>query len=104
MSVRFYQMTWLIFILVVAAFLFTGNLTPIVGVVFGFIIFGMIFMGMMSVLPTSIVHPAPKSERLGAAVRDRFRAKYNAASRRFHEWRNTWMSSGSIEVRRPKFH
>ena len=104
MSVRFYQITWLIFILVVAAFFFTGNLTPVVGVVFGFIIFGLIFMGMMSVLPTSIVHPAPESDRLGAGMRTRLRVKYDNGMKRFHDWRNTWMSSGSIEVRRPKFH
>ena len=104
MSVRFYQVTWFLFILVAAGFFFTGNLTPVVGVVFGFIIFGQIFMGMMSVLPTSIVHPASESDRLGASMRTHLRVKYEDGLMRFHDWRNRWMSSDSIEVRRPKFH
>ena len=100
MSVRFYQMTWLVFIFIATVFFLTGSLTPLVGVVFGFIIFGLIFMGMMSVLPTSIVHPAPDNNRLGMAITSKFHLGIN----RFHEWRNSWMSSSSIEVRKPKFH
>lgn len=104
MSVRFYQILWIAFVAIVAAFYISGNLTPVVGVVFGFIIFGLVFMGMMSVLPTSIVHPVSEDARLGAAMRTRLRVKYDNGMKRFHDWRNTWMSSGSIEVRRPKFH
>lgn len=104
MSVKFYQMTWLVLIIAVAAFFFTGNLTPVVGVVFGFVIFGLVFMGMMSVLPASIAHPPQADERLGASFRNRIGSTLERSRRRFGEWRSSWMSSGSIEVRRPKFH
>jgi hypothetical protein len=40
---------------------FTGNLTPLLQVVFGFLTFGTIFMGMLSVLPAATTHhEAPK--------------------------------------------
>ena len=104
MSVRFYQTIWLLFIGTAATFLITGNLTPIVGVVFGFIVFGLIFMGMMSVLPTSITHPVPSNERLGSGLWTRIRTAFESGQKHLTEWRSTWMSSGSIEVGRPKFH
>ena len=34
-----------------------GNLSPMVAVGFGFIAFGMVFMGMIGVLPTIVAHP-----------------------------------------------
>lgn len=37
----------------------TGNLSAIVTVVFGFIAFGLVFLGMMFVLPFTVSHPAP---------------------------------------------
>jgi hypothetical protein len=40
--------------------LVTGNFTAMMLVVFGFIAFGMVFMGMMNVLPTVVAHPSAK--------------------------------------------
>ncbi len=44
----------------------TGALTPMVAVWLGFIAFGVVFMGMIAVLPTTVhVVPKPKALRVG---------------------------------------
>lgn len=59
MLVKIYGITWA-FIAAVAALIFlTGSFTPAIGVVFGFVLFGMVFMGMMNVLPSTVGHNAP---------------------------------------------
>lgn len=58
MSTRFYSMLWVLFA-VAAAFLFMANVfTMVTLVVFGFISFGLVFVGMMCVLPGTVSHPA----------------------------------------------
>ena len=59
MLTKIYAGLWTIFLLAAAIVFVTGNLTMFVGVVFGFVAFGMVFMGMMGVLPATVVHPAP---------------------------------------------
>lgn len=56
MLVKLYALMWLLGILAVAAFYFTGNFTTTVAVVFGFLSFGGIFLGMMNVLPEAVNH------------------------------------------------
>lgn len=74
---KIYGMLWLVVSIVMAALFVTGNLTLTVGLVFGFMIFGLVFMGMMGVLPAGVAHP-PKRERVVkvkeiSPVRDRGR-------------------------------
>jgi hypothetical protein len=58
--VKAYETIW-VAILVFAALVFlTGNMTTMVAVVIGFVAFGMIFAGMMMVLPSTVArhnHP-----------------------------------------------
>lgn len=57
--VKVYWLLWLV-LAATAAFLFVGGfMTMTTVVVFGFISFGMTFMGMMGVLPLVVSHPAP---------------------------------------------
>jgi hypothetical protein len=57
MSPKFYRSLWFIFA-VAAAALWLGNLfTMLTAVIFGFIAFGLIFTGMMCVLPAMVAHP-----------------------------------------------
>ena len=56
---KFYGMLWLALLLAAALFFAAGAFTLTVGVVFGFIAFGMVFMGMIGVLPILASHPAP---------------------------------------------
>lgn len=54
MLTKVYFALWGLIVLAAIGFFVTGNLTPMVEVVFGFIAFGMVFMGIISVLPTSV--------------------------------------------------
>jgi len=62
MYAKIYWLTWAVLLLAAALFFVAGLMTPFVGVVFGFIAFGMVFMGMMSVLPSTVGHNAPDYE------------------------------------------
>jgi hypothetical protein len=57
---KLYGILWAILAFAAVATTITGNLTDMALVVFGFITFAMIFMGMISVLPMTIAHPAPQ--------------------------------------------
>lgn len=54
MLTKVYFALWTLIVLAAIGFFVSGNLTPMVEVVFGFIAFGMVFMGIISVLPTSV--------------------------------------------------
>jgi hypothetical protein len=61
MLTKIYLYTSLVIAGAFAAVLVSGNLTPLAIVVFGFVAFGMVFTGMMCVLPVDIAHPADKT-------------------------------------------
>ncbi|MBP6002237.1 MAG: hypothetical protein KA746_02270 [Pyrinomonadaceae bacterium] len=62
--VKVYWTLWLV-LAATAAFMFVGGLmTMTTVVVFGFISFGMTFMGLMGVLPVVVSHPAPEKAEL----------------------------------------
>lgn len=54
MMVKLYGLVWLAGIAAVAVTYLSGNMTPTVAVVFGFLSFGAIFMGIMGVLPSTV--------------------------------------------------
>jgi len=56
MIVKIYALIWVLGLLTAVAFYLTGNLGPIMTVLFGFLTFGAVFMGMMGVLPETVVH------------------------------------------------
>lgn len=68
MSPRFYSYLWAIFGISAASIWIGGAFTLLVGVVYGFIAFGLIFAGMMCVLPGVVSHggikklPTPRME------------------------------------------
>jgi hypothetical protein len=53
---KVYGLIWILGLLAAGAFYLTGNLTPFWSVVFGFLTFGAVFMGMISVLPSTVAH------------------------------------------------
>lgn len=57
--VKIYGMLWLAFFLFAAVLYAGGLLTLSAGVIFGFVAFGMVFMGMIGVLPALVSHPSP---------------------------------------------
>lgn len=68
MLLKLYAIFWMLFSLSLAAFFLTGNLSPLAVVVFGFISCTLIFMGIISVLPGTVAHPAPAKPRKPAKV------------------------------------
>ena len=62
MLVKAYWMTWGASTVAALAFFAAGSFTMVTGVVFGFIAFGLTFMGMMGVLPVIVAQPAPLVE------------------------------------------
>ena len=66
MSAKMYSLVWTAFWVVAAILWLGGVFSLFVGVVFGFLAFGLVFMGMMCVLPGTVSHPAPvKAKRTG---------------------------------------
>ncbi len=54
MLTKIYIVLWFLIAAAAAALYVTGSMTEMVVVLFGFICFGMVFMGMLSVLPTAV--------------------------------------------------
>jgi hypothetical protein len=73
MLIKLYVSMWLFGLLPVGLLYGTGNLTPIVSVVFGFLCVGVILVGMINVLPAAIGdslrlrRPKPLSRRVTRA-------------------------------------
>lgn len=61
---KIYGILWVILGFAAAVAFLTGNFSDIAIVGFGFVVFGMIFMGMISVLPMTIAHPSPELKKV----------------------------------------
>jgi len=101
MSTRFYMFLWLAAILATTGFYLAGSLTLLVGVVFGFIFFGLTFMGMISVLPTMVhaevttAHPVEKAARA--------HTKREQIAEEIRGFAAAWSENG-VEVREVRAH
>lgn len=56
MVLKVYGLMWLVGGVAAAGFYLTGNLNPLMTVVFGFLSFGTVFMGMLALLPYWVKH------------------------------------------------
>jgi len=101
MLVRIYVGLWIVGIIIVSMFYLTGNFTPIASVVFGFISFGLVFMGMMVVLPMTISHPSSDDDK--NMLPSFIQAKLTPVFSRAREFRQSWMSENSVEIRSPRY-
>lgn len=54
MLTKIYIALWLVIATAALGVYVTGNMSVMAVVAFGFVCFGMVFMGMMSVLPTAV--------------------------------------------------
>ena len=64
MSPKFYSYLWILYFVSAGVIWLAGALTLVGVVVFGFMAFGMVFMGMMCVLPGMSSHPVQKIPKL----------------------------------------
>lgn len=62
MLVKIYWTLWSAIAIIAALIFVTGNFTMLTLVAFGFVSFGMIFAGMMCVLPSTVGHHAVPAE------------------------------------------
>lgn len=60
--VKLYWSLWSAVAMIALGIYLSGNFSMFTVVVFGFIAFGMTFMGMISVLPTMVAHPPSSLE------------------------------------------
>lgn len=67
MVTKVYTMICTLFAVATAALLVSGNFTMMVAVVMGFIAFGVVFMGMMFVIPFTATHPTPSKAAIPPA-------------------------------------
>ena len=90
---KFYIGLWVAFLVISAALLITGNMTMMALTYLGFITFGLIFMGMMCVLPTTAVHTAIAKA-----------APANAAGKQtaIVAGVKSWLDPVGIEMKRPQ--
>jgi len=72
MVVKIYTALWAMIFLAAAALFAVGSFTMVTAVVFGFIMFGMTFMGIMVVLPITISHPTVKLAHVDPKMRSSF--------------------------------
>ena len=64
MVLKVYLMICTMIAVAAAALFVTGNFTAMVAIVLGFIAFGVVFMGMMFVLPFTVTHSAPAKPKV----------------------------------------
>jgi hypothetical protein len=102
MYAKLYAAVWVMLFVVAGALALTGNFTTTTAITFGFISFGMIFMGMMSVLPSIVSTPEGRSSLCESPRRP---AETNTA---VHGGiRNSvynWLFPRRVETGRPHFH
>ena len=99
MKVRSYMSLWFMVILTATILFISGEFSLLSGVIFGFIFFGLTFMGMMSVLP-SIVHDDSTSVTEITFVP--VVAKHGAVSERLRTFVHAWSENG-VEIRKPNY-
>jgi hypothetical protein len=59
MIVKIYALIWLLGTLAVGILYLTGNFSPVTAIIFGFLSFAAVFMGMIGVLPLTEVNHLP---------------------------------------------
>jgi hypothetical protein len=68
MSPKFFYSLWVLFFVSAAVLWLADVFTLLTLVVFGFIAFGLVFTGMMCVLPSAVSHPPAKRKRVKRLV------------------------------------
>jgi hypothetical protein len=97
---KMYFAAWALYLLVGGLFFATGNMTPVAWVAFGFVAFGMTFMGMMSVLPSTVGHNAAKAPAEGPK---RFEAVMDNTSEKIRQIGAEIAAPITVDMRKPKF-
>jgi hypothetical protein len=102
MYVKLYAAVWGLLAIVAVALAVTGNFSITTVIVYGFICFGMVFMGMMSVLPSLVSTSQGRAALCGSrpTVAKPDGASVGKPANALHEW----LFPIGIEVGQPKHH
>lgn len=96
--VTIYKMSWVVTALAAVLLFVTGNLGPIAVVSLGFLLFTLVFMGMISVLPSLTTHakpqPAPMLKPARTSLAANTKARVQAVRKSL---------SSEVEIREPHF-
>lgn len=102
MLTKIYAGLWFIVAFAAGLLFLIGNFTMFTAVVFGFIVFGLVFAGMMCVLPYEVSHPKSKpSEVLSEGV---IRRKSGGFIEHARAFATELTSPEGVEMRKPKYH
>lgn len=91
---KFYIGLWSMFALALAVLFISGSLTMLSLSVLGFVGFGLIFMGMMCVLPATVTHPGPPADQPRKLPRQKTALVRSAKA---------WLAPLGVEMDRPHF-
>jgi hypothetical protein len=98
MLTKVYTSLWIATSSVALAMFLTGTMTVFALVVFGFIAFGLVFMGMMGVLPATVVHAHTHAPVKETPTRDPAKGLRS----RLRGYKET-LATETLAVRKPKF-
>lgn len=101
MYVKLYAAVWGLLLLVAAGLAVSGNFGIKAAIAYGFITFGLTFMGMMSVLPSIVSTPEGRESLCPSNRRDFHKKEMpEKSARALHEW----LFPTGVEMSEPKHH
>lgn len=93
---------WLAVGFVAGVLFLIGNFSMVTTVVFGFICFGLVFMGMMCVLPSTVGHNSSIGEKRSLET-PQFTRYPKYLVKRLRGFKPAFISSNGVEVHKPKY-
>jgi hypothetical protein len=99
MFVKIYAGMWSVMLAAVLGLVLTGNLTMLTITALGFVSFGLVFMGMMCVLPSTVVHGHGHESETNSVS-----ASPGHASGKVRSLVREFMAPVGIEFRKPNLH
>ena len=79
MLAKIYLFTWLVFLVIFLLAFLTGSISLVAWNVFGLFAFGLVFMGMIGVLPVTSAHPNPENAPSAKPVKTKTETSFEVA-------------------------
>ena len=102
MNLKQYTALWALIVIIAAGFGIMGNFTNVTAMVFGFIGFGMVFIGMTSVRSSVVTHP--KKRNVGKVPSIKPGKLPQTLLHRMRTSLKDWFVPEQVEVIRHRFH
>ncbi|MEQ1763516.1 MAG: hypothetical protein ABL984_10270 [Pyrinomonadaceae bacterium] len=102
MLAKIYVALWFAVAFAAGLIFLTGTFTMLTVVVFGFLTFGLVFTGMMCVLPYEVSHPQPA--QIPASSEKQVARRPVSALVHLRAYGAELMTPNGVEIRKPKLH